>query len=351
MSNLANDDSAKSEVSADLIATQSLRVALLQLAASGDTSANLVTGVAACRAARALGADIALFPEMWSIAYTPFVQWSEPVEDVWQAPERLPATGADVALDPYAAARATWQAQAVDESGDFVGQFRALARELDLAIAISFLQRWPGAPRNAVSLINRHGEIVFTYAKVHTCDFGLLEDACTPGDGFRVGTLETAKGDVRVGAMICYDREFPESARVLMLAGAEIILVPNSCDMEANRLGQLRARAYENMVGVALANYPAPQCNGHSVAYSPIAFGENGRTLDTLVVEAGPNAGIFIADFDLTALRDWRQSETWGNAFRRPQHYRAIVDDDVEPPFVRVNARGERFDQTRRHAR
>ena len=82
---------------------------------------------------------------------------------------------------------------------------------------------------------------------MHTCDFG-AERALTPGDGFYVTELDTACGLVRVGAMICYDREFPESARILMLKGAELILTPSACPMEINRLSQLRARAYENML-------------------------------------------------------------------------------------------------------
>lgn len=82
---------------------------------------------------------------------------------------------------------------------------------------------------------------------------------------------------VNVGAMICFEREFPESARILMLRGAELVLVPNACEMEANRLGQLRARAFENMVGIALANYASPQANGHSVAFDGMAFEADGR--------------------------------------------------------------------------
>ena len=74
--------------------------------------------------------------------------------------------------------------------------------------------------------------------------------------------------------MICYDREFPESARVLMLKGAELILVPNACPMEINRLSQLRGRAFENMLAVATCNYPAsvPDCNGGSSAFDGVAY-------------------------------------------------------------------------------
>ena len=54
--------------------------------------------------------------------------------------------------------------------------------------------------------------------KVHTCDFG-DEKHLTPGDNFYVADLDTAAGNIKIGAMICYDREHPESARILMLKG------------------------------------------------------------------------------------------------------------------------------------
>jgi predicted amidohydrolase len=59
---------------------------------------------------------------------------------------------------------------------------------------------------------------------------------------------------VKIGIMICYDREYPESARVLMLKGAEIILVPNDFGTMKPRLQALSTRAYENMVGIVMAN-------------------------------------------------------------------------------------------------
>ena len=330
-----------------------LTVALLQLADGCDDQAkNLARGEAFCRRARSMGADIALFPEMWNINYT-FDRHAEtgaPEQgqssaDLWRAPELW--TEADAMFDPVSPAlREHWQAQAIDHTGPFVSHFRALARELDMAIALTYLERWPGLPRNTVSLIDRHGEIVLTYAKVHTCDFDLPEMLCTPGDDFYVCTLDTAQSEVQVGTMICYDREFPESARILMLKGAEIILTPNACDMNAHRLGQFRARADENMVGVAMANYAKPGY-GHSVAYDPVAFDANGAR-DTLLIEAGEREGIYLAEFDLDAIRDYRRRETWGNAFRRPHCYGALVAPDVAPPFVRVNARGERYDPSRR---
>ena len=55
---------------------------------------------------------------------------------------------------------------------------------------------------------------------------------------------------VKIGIMICYDREYPESARILMLKGAEIILVPNDCGTMKPRLQVLSTRTYENMVGI-----------------------------------------------------------------------------------------------------
>ena len=290
-----------------------IRVALLQLAAHGaDIQANLTKGEEHCRRAAAMGADIALFPEMWSIGYS------------------------SCPIDPIQ--RKAWQQRAIGRDDGFVTHFQRVARELDMAVALTYLERWSGAPRNSVSIIDRKGNVVMTYAKVHTCDFS-MEAACTPGDDFYVCELDTRLGNVKIGAMICYDREFPESARILMLKGAEMILTPNSCELEESRIGQFRARAYENMVGVAMANYPAPQCNGRSVAFDAMAFGRDGRPVDPLILQAGPDEGIYLADFDLDRLRTYRDSETWGNAYRKPAAYGLLNSTDVEPPFERSDAR------------
>ncbi len=292
-----------------------VRVALLQMASSGkDQDANRVKGEEFCRRAAAMGADIALFPEMWNIGYT-FFDPKRPDE------------------------RDQWAVQAVGEDGPFVAHFRDLAKELRIAIAITYLQKWPGSPRNVVSLIDRRGNLLLTYAKVHTCDFD-VESALTPGDDFAVAELDTREERLQIGLMICYDREHPESARILMLKGAEIILTPNACELEANRIGQFRARAFENMVGVAMANYAAPKDNGHSVAFSPVAFaGEDGPSRNTLIIEAGEAEGVYLATFDMDEIRAYREREAWGNAFRKPRSYGMLTHLDVRPPFVRPSAR------------
>jgi len=207
-----------------------------------------------------------------------------------------------------------------------------------MAIALTYLERWPGAPRNSVSLIDRSGEIMMTYAKVHTCDFD-KEAALTPGNDFYVCTLHTDAGEVKIGAMVCFDREFPESARILMLKGAEVILTPNACTLEQNRLGQFRARAYENMVGVAMTNYAAPQANGHSVAFDAVAFDKNGDSVESLIIEAGASEGVYLAEFDLDEIRAYREREVWGNGFRKPHCYGLLTSLEVKEPFVRAKAR------------
>ena len=61
--------------------------------------------------------------------------------------------------------------------------------------------------------------------------------------------------------------------------------------MPVHRIGQYSARAYENMLGLAMANYGAPQMNGHSQAYDGIAF-RSGYSRDMRVVEAGEREGV-----------------------------------------------------------
>ena len=288
-----------------------MKIALLQILPAGSLDGNREKGVEACRKAKALGADIALFPEMWSNGY-------------------------DIPEDAEALQRA-----AVPADGEFVSGFGKLAAELNMAIAITFLEKTEKRPRNAVSLFDRHGRRLYTYAKVHTCDFG---DECRldAGEDFFAASLDTEEGTVQVGSMICYDREFPESARILMLKGAELILTPNACPMEINRLSQLRGRAYENMIGIATCNYPQgkPDCNGHSSAFDGVAYlpGEEGSR-DMCILEADGEEGLWLAEFDLELLRSYRRQEVHGNAYRRPELYGLLTGDTVRPPFVRKDRR------------
>jgi N-carbamoylputrescine amidase len=275
------------------------RIAHLQMASHGlDRAANLAKGEEFCRRAAAGGADLALFPELWSIGYAGFD-----------------------ASDP--AARAAWLALAIDRDDPWVLRHRDLARELELAIAVTYLERGSGAPRNTLVIFDRHGQQVLSYAKVHLCPWGPPDDACAPGDDFPVARLESAAGTLRVGAMICFDREFPEAARMLMLNGAELILTPNACDLDDRasglgdvRIAQFRARAFENLVAVAMTNYAAPQNDGRSVA-----FGPDGATL----AQAGCAEEVIFADLDVAKLRAFREREKLRDTVRCPEKYGAIA--------------------------
>jgi len=89
------------------------------------------------------------------------------------------------------------------------------------------------------------------------------------------------------------------------------------------------------MVGVAMANYAAPTENGHSVAFDGMAFTRDGRRRDMLLAEGAEGEQLLLARFDLDALRDYREREVWGNAFRRADAYQALVDPSARPPFAR----------------
>ncbi|MDE7021765.1 MAG: carbon-nitrogen hydrolase family protein [Lachnospiraceae bacterium] len=288
-----------------------LKIALLQMKGTGTEEGNLQKGIEFCKKAKQQGADIALFPEMWNIGY-------EIPEDV----DRL-------------------KEMAVSAEGPFVSSYAELAKELDMAVGITFLEAHEPLPRNTICLFDRSGKLLYTYAKVHTCDFG---DECrlNAGEDFYVAELDTAKGKIKVGSMICFDREFPESARILMLKGAELLLVPNACPMEINRLSQLRGRAYENMLAIATCNYPAgqPDCNGHSTVFDGVAYlPELPESRDTCILEAGEAEGVYIAELDVAQLRKYRESEVHGNAYRHPDKYGMLTEKKIAFPFIRKDYR------------
>ena len=288
-----------------------INIALLQILSEKTMQLNLEKGIEFCRKAKEQHADIALFPEMWSTGYT--------------IPEDTK----------------TLINSSIEVTSTFVQTFGNLSQELNMAIGITLLEKHDPLPRNTLCLFDRFGKLLLTYAKVHTCDFG-EECRLSAGEDFYVTDLDTEKGSVKIGAMICYDREFPESARILMLKGVEIVLVPNACPMEINRLSQLRARAFENMIGIATVNYPAgqPDCNGHSSAFDGIAYkpGES-CSRDTCIIEAGESEGIYLAHFPIEEMRDYRKREVHGNAYRKPDKYNLLISDNIEEPFIRKDCR------------
>lgn len=292
-----------------------IKIALVQKKAiPNNKNRNLELAVQYIKEASCMGADIVLFPEMWSNGY------AAPFDGAFDNPTN-PA---------FEEERKEWLESAITIESDYVAAIKDVAQKYKIGVCATFLSKADEKFQNTAIIIDRSGSILLNYAKVHTCDFS-LEKLLQHGSEFKVCDFE----GVQIGVMICYDREFPESARVLMLKGAEIILVPNACDMNPLRINQLNTRAFENMVGVAMANYPGEGWGG-SCAFSPVVFDENGNCLDNAVVKANDILeDILIAEFDMDRIRAYREQETWGNAYRKPAAYLDLVSFEVKKPFIR----------------
>lgn len=292
-----------------------LKIALVQKKATpNQKTTNLKLARQYIKEAAKQGADLVLFPEMWSNGY------AAPFAEAFDNP-----------LDSnHEKERTTWLAEGVTTGSEYVRILRQQAKTYHVGICATYLSKNGEKNQNTAIIIDRNGEIILEYAKVHTCDFS-LECLLQNGTEFRVCEFD----GVKIGVMICFDREFPESARTLMLKGAEIILVPNACDMNPARINQLSTRAFENMVGVAMANYPGKNW-GNSAAFSPVVFDEDGNYVDNLIVQADDlSEEIYLAEFDLQQIRAFRKAEVWGNAYRKPLSYSPLVSTNVSEPFVR----------------
>ncbi len=222
--------------------------------------------------------------------------------------------------------------EALADSNPYLQQICGAAKQLNLGIIVTAITKGRKKPQNSAYVIDKGGTMLMKYSKVHTCDFA--DEACLEsGEAFQVCDFH----GIKLGIMICYDREYPESARILMLKGAEIILVPNDCGAMKPRLCALSTRAYENMVGVAMAN-PNGENAGNSCAFSPICWDENGNCVDNILLLADDlPQGLFYAEFDMDKIRRYREKEMMGNTYRKVKAYDLLNSERIEYPFIREN--------------
>jgi predicted amidohydrolase len=119
------------------------------------------------------------------------------------------------------------------------------------AVMIGFAEERPtGRPANAAACIDRDGRLAAVYRKTQL--FGAEQEAFEPGDDLIVVEL----AEKRVGPLVCFDAEFPEPARALALAGAELLAVSsaNMAPFYVDHQVATRARALENRLPLVYAN-------------------------------------------------------------------------------------------------
>ncbi len=289
---------------------KSLRVGLVQQACSSDAEANLRTSEAGIRAAAAEGAQLVLLQELHTSLY--FCQHES--TDLFDLAEPIPGP-----------------------SSDFLG---ALAAELGVVIVGSlFERRAPGLYHNTAVVLERDGSLAGRYRKMHIPDDpGYYEKFYfTPGDlGFT--PIDTSVG--RLGVLVCWDQWYPEAARLMALAGADLLLYPtaigwnpqDSSDEQARQrdawITIQRAHAVANGLPVLVANrvgfeadpsgqWPGAQVWGHSFVAGP--QGE-------ILAAADTEEQVLIVDVDLARsenVRRWwpflrdRRIDAYGDLTRR----------------------------------
>lgn len=136
--------------------------------------------------------------------------------------------------------------------------FGALAKELNVVIVLSlFEKRAPGLYHNTAVVIEKDGTIAGTYRKMHIPDDPAYYEKFyfTPGDlGFH--PIDTSVG--RLGILVCWDQWYPEAARLMALAGAEILIYPTAIGYESSDTEDEKQRQREAWItvqrGHAIAN-------------------------------------------------------------------------------------------------
>lgn len=263
-----------------------MRIAVMQASALVlDVDANLAEVAAAADRARSAGADVLVTPELFLTGYAPAV------------------------IAPYLDAGLVSRIEQ--------GAARIAARN-GIALAYSVPIETPTGWRIGAVLLDRSGDELLRYGKVHL--FGNEEQATFEPSTEAPRTV-TFEG-LRIGLLVCYDVEFPESVRMLAGNGADLVLVPTALAAGYGAVPEvlLRARALENQVGVAYANHSgaAPTSQGETLEFGggSIIIGPDGRILG----QAGQDAEVILADIEPAAVERARSDVPYLRD-RRPDLY------------------------------
>ena len=267
-----------------------MKLALVQFeSVLGDVEASIARALPMVDEAAAAGADMVVFPELFTTGY------------------HLDTIGPHM----------TELAQPID--GPAVRAMQAAARknEVYLVAPMALYHELPGVPYNSCVFIDPDGSVQGTFDKVH---LWALERFYFRA-GYDYPVFETEFG--RVGIMICYDIGFPETARILTLKGAELLLCPSAWHKPDRDVWDINipARALENTVFVAAVNRYGLEGGDLYMDGASMVCGPRGQRIARLEEEA---EGILYADIDFDEVRTNRTSSPYLRD-RRPETYDEVL--------------------------
>ena len=286
-----------------------LKYAGIQMSCSDSVQENIEKAERLVREAAKNGAKVILLPELFENRY--FCQ------------ERN--------YDYYALAKTV-------QENDAVSHFKKIARELEVVLPISFYEKDGNVFYNSVAMIDADGTVLGVYRKTHIPDDHFYQEKFyfTPGNtGFK--TWDTRYGKIGVG--ICWDQWFPETARGMVVQGAELLLYPTAigsepileCDSMPHWRRCMQGHAACNIVPVLAANRYGvetviPSAGNAGQKSSLDFYGSSFVTDETgeVIYQASRDKEeIVYGESDLDAVAEMRNS--WGLfRDRRPEIYRGI---------------------------
>lgn len=254
--------------------------------------------------------------------------------------------GANLAVFPECAlsgygfsSREEGLAHAVSVDGPEVAKVVALAGKTGCACAFGLLERDGARLFNGCVLVGPRG-VLGSYRKVHLPFLG-IDMFVDPGDRpFAVHDV----GGLRVGMHICYDGSFPETARVLALLGADLLILPTNWPTHSECAAEhmIATRAMENTVYMMAVNRVGVESGFRFIGTSSIAD-PSGKTLARAGAE---REEMIFAEIDPRLARNKHLVRVPGRheidriADRRPAFYGPLVEERFHPGRTRIAGPG-----------
>lgn len=278
---------------------QHLKIAVAQRQNGRDLKSSASLAVKCCESAKNKGAEILVFPEMWSHNIP-----------------KISKTDGYFNINKNKSEFNKWSESAVLQNSDYFNTLRKAAKNSNITVVATCLFQKDKLLYNTAFVFGPNGNVITQHNKIHTRKDN-HEFLLTSGSSISTFSLKSVKFAILIGE----DHNHSECFEMISLSGVDVVLISSNQEINEFKITQLQVKSIETNVFLVLANYPGKN-KGKSCVLSP-EINEGSIKPPVLLMDEVENE-VMVTELNLDVLKASRESRRNLISFRKPEIYSQI---------------------------